>query len=376
MVLMLPAGPLPAAPPDAADVRIAVRVDARPFIWRDAVSGEYLGFFWDICTEGVQRAGYSFSETEVDAPARARFLNAGTGGFDLLCDPTTITLKRVENFAAGGAAELEFSPIIFVANASYVRNVQNRRLLGTEVEDPPECGRLIDRPVGASAAPQVREAQAEGPQEDERTWIERLERRFSFTLRPQEKKDPPAQRKFEVWGYVEGTTSADALGKYILPGDRPYPLPDGQPYPTVVCTRSFPSHSQAAAAFCNGNVDRYYGDLDIARAAIADHRTKDGSRCDVEAFSPEADISYEPYAFVVSSRLPEFPERFAVALYGMFGDGTIERLFSGHFADTPKSPYLSMLFRLNSIPAGAGNPTGSGAGNGPGVEGRAPETDP
>lgn len=88
----------------AEEVTIGVRDDARPFIWWDPDTKEYLGFFWDVCTEAVQRAGYRFHEVKVEAGKRADFLITGAGDFDLLCDPTTITLKRMQNFAYDGRA--------------------------------------------------------------------------------------------------------------------------------------------------------------------------------------------------------------------------------------------------------------------------------
>jgi hypothetical protein len=39
---------------NAEEVRIGARDDTKPFIWRDAETGNYLGFLWDVCTEAVQ----------------------------------------------------------------------------------------------------------------------------------------------------------------------------------------------------------------------------------------------------------------------------------------------------------------------------------
>ena len=69
--------------------------------------------------------------------------------------------------------------------------------------------------------------------------------------------------------------------------------------------------------------------------------------------APSGAGRYEPYAFVISSRThPGLPEKIDLALYSMFQDGTIERLFAGHFPDTKMSDFLNTLFRINSIPAG------------------------
>jgi hypothetical protein len=37
---------------------IAVRDDARPFVWRNEHTRAYTGFFYDICSLAVQKAGY------------------------------------------------------------------------------------------------------------------------------------------------------------------------------------------------------------------------------------------------------------------------------------------------------------------------------
>jgi hypothetical protein len=114
------------------EIIIAVRRDARPFIWKDRDTGQYLGFFWDICTEAVQRAGYRFRVEEIKAIGRKDFLSTGTQDYDLLCDPTTITLKRLQNFIRkNGASHLVFSPIVFVSNGTSSRKaVQNGRRHG------------------------------------------------------------------------------------------------------------------------------------------------------------------------------------------------------------------------------------------------------
>ncbi|TCR87908.1 hypothetical protein [Rhizobium sp. BK376] len=86
-------------------------------------------------------------------------------------------------------------------------------------------------------------------------------------------------------------------------------------------------------------------------------RVRAGVKCPAD-LSSTGNGDYEPYAVVLSSKhIPAFPERFTLALYGMFEDGTIERLFKGHFPDeTQKSQYLTILFAINSIPAGVPPP--------------------
>lgn len=349
LALLLSAPPNRAAPPQAERVVMGVRVDARPFIWRDGGTGHYLGFLWDVCTDAVQRAGYGVTEVEVTAATRDAFLNEGTGGYDLLCDPTTMTLERSEKFATGGPDQLAalralvFSPIIFVANASFVAKASDRNLPVPQLDPPLVCQPppAPGRTASDGESPDATTASASA----EPSWLERQERNYRFTLRPRPKTEA---RKYVIFGYVRGSTSAERL-------ERKPPTDET----LTICLRAMPSHAEAAAAFCNDQLDRYYGDLDIVREAIAGwNRDHDGT-CVIPPRTGAAAEFYEPYAFVVSSgRLHDFPERFTLALYGMFSDGTIERLFNGHFKDAPRSPYLDTLFRLNSIPsvaAGAPN---------------------
>ncbi|QND34673.1 amino acid ABC transporter substrate-binding protein (plasmid) [Sinorhizobium meliloti] len=343
---------------------VGVRDDARPFIWRDPATKDYLGFFWDICTEAVQRAGYHVQPEEVDAEKRAKFLTTGEGDFDLLCDPTTITLRRMQNFAHNGRAPaLEFSPIVFVANGSYV---QLKRVddapkasgrLPNEAPNSPSCGQILqwlqyagDRPpenwtwpAGTLPGNQgAKSTEVDGGDATAEGLLEWLERRFDFTLRrPQGNSEET--KTFEIWGYVEGSTIGETLEAQI--GRRS----QGN---WVICPIALPSHTKAAAEFCAHRLARYFGDLDIIKAALTEHRERNGSGCAADNSSANVG-TYEPYAFVLSShRFPDFPERLTLALYEMFGDGTIERLFAGHFPGAKKSQHLSTLFRINSIPEG------------------------
>lgn len=103
--------------------------------------------------------------------------------------------------------------------------------------------------------------------------------------------------------------------------------------------------------FCTGRIARYFGDADIIRAMIDSRSDLSAEPCAPDV-SYSAGLTYEPYAYVTSSRnIPDFPRKFDYALYEMFTDGTVERLFAGHFK-SGKSEYLRALFQINSIPRG------------------------
>ncbi|MBY5816002.1 transporter substrate-binding domain-containing protein [Rhizobium leguminosarum] len=310
------------------EITIGAREDARPFVWRDGDTGEYLGFLWDICTKATQRAGYSFHAIPLRAEDKAEFLNHGTRNYDLLCDPTTITLYRMKNFVEKGElSHLSFSPIVFVANGAYASH--------SSAEARPGWGETSDsQQTPQRCADLLKQAEEEIVEKRADPWI---------TMVPPTNK---GRLRFEIWGYVKGSTIGavleheNSLKQADSVGDRP-----------LVCLKDFASHEDAADWFCTDRLARYFGDADIIKATIKSRSERPGGSC-TSGVNFSADGTYEPYAYVTSSRnVLEFPKKFEYALYEMFTDGTVERLFTGHFS-SGKSEYLRTLFQINSIPRG------------------------
>lgn len=394
----------------AAPIKMAVRTDTRPFIWKNTASDEFLGFYWDICTEAIYRAGYQVETVEISSAERISILNTGRTGpddgrkatakiaslkgelpagsqaksasteIDFLCDPTTITLQRMRSFPIEEKTPvLHFSQIVFVANSSFVKSKQGKDITKNEgklPEDGPEptCDCIlpwIDH-LGATARgepspahsckppwwPEKTEEQADSsadgdatgtegePQAKQASFWDRFKIEFQFVPATPQQVKTEGPKDYEIWGYVEGSTIGDALNTLL---SKP---PRNRIGAKIVCSRSYTSHTAAARAFCNGNLSRYYGDLDIVQASLADQRNQTRTECAMDP-APSGTGRYEPYAFVISSRRhPGLPEKIDLALYSMFQDGTIERLFAGHFPDTQMSDFLNTLFRINSIPAG------------------------
>lgn len=390
-------------------IKMAVRTDTRPFIWKNNDSGEFLGFYWDICTEAIHRAGYQLETVEIGTAERKSILEAGrfktrenshapSGSeaadssistssnagsneteIDFLCDPTTITLQRLKSFPLeNDAPVLHFSQIVFVANSSFVKSKQGKDLTKNEAKLPedysnPTCDCIlpwIDHVSAASngePSPQNACDNAWWPEKDEETastgdeettgdvlpddkkqasFWDRFKIEFQFVPSTPQQVKTEGLKDYEIWGYVEGSTIGDALNVLL---NRP---PKNQIGTKIICSRSYSSHTSAARAFCKGELSRYYGDLDIVQASLADQRNQTRKECAMDP-APSASGRYEPYAFVISSRThPGLPEKIDLALYSMFQDGTIERLFAGHFPDTKMSDFLNTLFRINSIPAG------------------------
>ena len=339
-VLSFPVG-LSAQPSDVAEkptVTIGARVDGRPFIWQDGMTKEYLGFFWDICTEAVTRSGYKFEAHQIDAAARKEFLESGEGIFDLLCDPTTITLGRMKGFIdlidRDVGNRLRFSPVVFVANGSYIKTTRHPSLavgFGNFGEQIGDCAIAIT----ADKKPDQPKIRKEG------SFFQKMADRIPIQMLP-DKIPETADNKYEIWGYVEGTTSKGIVDRAIKRSGRQF----------TICPKPLAAHAQAAKEFCAGRLARYYGDVEIVRAAIEEVSSTSGTKCEAD-FKPTQSGSYEPYAFVVSARrFQTLPEQFDHALYGMFSDGTIDRLFVGHFPEKEKTQFLNTLFLINGLPPG------------------------
>jgi hypothetical protein len=344
------------------DIRIGVRVDTPPFVSIDPDSRAFVGYFYDVCTTAVTRAGYQFTQEPVDATARNAFLTSGDGRFDLLCDPTTITLARIANFSqlgpeteagsgTGGAAvkptELDFSQIVFVANGAYAErperpisrdetwSYQTVEFAKAQTETPEggaevaSCADLFAEIEAFGGRPE--DMGTEGP--ETRAW--RLRDHIALRLR-----QPEQTTRAEIRGFVFGSTTREAATRQMADQG------------VLACW--LPSHLEAARVFCEGRLDRYYGDLDVVRASIQRHVDRTGRPCPFED-PDQASFTYEPYAFVISDRLAGFPERFRCAIYSMFQDGTMENLYSGHFGEEKEmTNFVSALFEVNGIPAGGG----------------------
>ncbi|UVC19301.1 transporter substrate-binding domain-containing protein [Mesorhizobium onobrychidis] len=368
MVLLdaLMPGAARADPAQKPDVVIGARIDARPFVWRNPATKAYSGFLLDICTKSVVRAGFQFTVVDVDADKRVAFLQRGEGDYDLLCDPTTINLARMETFTGDGeVGKLSFSPIVFVANGSFVAQKPEREketgktfLKGTYRVD------VKNKAFGCNDLKKKLTQGTGHPADYVDATIEDSQLKPFLTLR---RPDPIDTKMFAAYGYVRGSTIGEQVqelakrsgedGLKICEDD--YASHDLATDASCkghlkICADDYASHDLAAEAFCKGRLARYFGDLDIITASLATYEKRHNVRCEAAAAPASAGTTYEPYALVASTRrFPDFPERLAYALYGMFQDGTIEGLFNGHFPGVQKSDHLKTLFAINSIPTGA-----------------------
>jgi hypothetical protein len=319
---------------DARDPRptvvIGVRTDTRPFAWQAEDNADtYRGFLVDICFDATTRAGYHFETVPIDATRREAVL---AGDFvvdgrpiDLLCDPTTITLARLDVLAGLAQPGAAFTPIVFVANGSYVRHAsfENRQPCVVGAKAGPGGAEAETRPACAT------EAAAGAP--GARTVV----------LPKDLDCDKPDASQYFVAGSVVGTTARATVRRAARLGQ--LNLKPGQ----ALCLAEAPSHEAGVTAFCDNAYHFYFGDLDIIQAR-RQQRADAGGGCDLAA--AERPLSYEPYALLVASSDAAFRARFITMVYEMFSDGSAAGLFDAHFPGHGKSNALGLLFRINSVP--------------------------
>ncbi len=264
-------------------VVVAFRQDAAPFSSGSAPDGPFSGLFVSFCEEAVKRAGYRIAK-RVAITAADRF-GPATVSFDLICDPTTVTQSR--------ARFMDFTPILFIANSSFLARPKVHILTEAEITGLPECRQI--------------------------------------------RATDPARQLVGV-GMV-GETTANAT--FQLARDQGW-LTDTADY--ALCPVSFTDHQTGVLAICNGPLSYYFGDVDILRAEVARQ-----TGCDLR---PAEFLAYEPYALQLPSHDTEFRRKFIAALYGLYADGTALKVYEATFGSAPMSGSLDMLFRINSIPLG------------------------
>lgn len=269
---------------EGQEIRIGMRADAKPFVY-EAAPGVFEGFLADICRGAVAAAGYSeVVEERIDARTRLGNPAQVGEGIDVVCDPTTLTLERAGRF--------DFSPIVFIANATFVTR----------------DARVFLTPEQAAASEACVEAVAAGA-------------------------------RVAAAGMLAGST---AIAAFDLARARGFL---GDPSEHEVCAITVESHLEGIDRLCGGDLSFYFGDADILRAFLQD-------RAGCRVTFNTSFLTYEPYALVVHRDDEDFRRRFIQAVYGLFADGSVEGFYTEHFGNRRKSDALSMLFGINSVPRG------------------------
>ena len=356
-------------------VRIGVREDSRPFAWRDlrpeTAEGDdpkhmiFRGFLVELCTKAAIHAEYRPELVPVTAKERRKFLGTldpeaasdlssdvvVVPDFDVLCDPTTVSLSRM--YRLGVDEKFVFSPILFVANSSFVR--------------PNPIALAAADAAGKWLAPAAGEEGDAGDFEFARTkekqeWLAKHGKKLDCV--PGKKPDGPELTA----GFVTGTTAEDAARAAIDLGR----LDPAKQY----CLYSFESHRDGMEAICRGIIGYYSGDIDIISAYETEIAAAPDKACKL-VYTRDF-LIYEPYALLVGEGLDGFRPKFIRELYRLFADDTVKDAFAAYFPARRASTALTMLFQINGIPMGTipARPAGAASGAEPtGADRAAPTTD-
>lgn len=340
----------------AADpIRVGIRHDAKPFVYREA--GEPKGFLFDLCKAVLDTSGLGYTLVDVNAANRLSWLG-DEDRIDLLCDPVTVTLDR--------AARFQFSPIVFVSGGSFLHfddKEQNDAiyLAGlARIEQAAADGTLTDfagrrlvpakngivtyengDPPGADAH-QIKVAPCHGIEESGRIGTIRI-------------------------GVLDGSTAPEIINNALRSGRSVIPRSGWD----TVCYKVFETHQTGIAALCSREPDSsgvplsyYFGDRDIILSYLDTLRTDGAVDCGPVAVSDRF-FSVEPYAMVYSDRVAPAEikilqkallETFSAVRETTTPTGTPWRttlpfeLFARYFPGKDPSPSLITLFKSMIVP--------------------------
>ena len=351
---------------------LGMRTDAMPFSWREWVPGQdagsrvkptYRGFLVDICVNAVRDAGYVFRQVPVNASDRKSILAGDTISYDgsdvsvdVLCDPTTITIERLESLA-----DHDFTPIVFVASSSLV----TRRLdpgvavANTDEQRKEEASKASIRSNKTAVSDASVESSNKVPSP-------------SGELGRADLHEHAATEDCRLKvGFVGGTTAEETYltavraGRVKLdsPELNPGNLDERSEGAEEYCPYEAPSHKKGVDKLCDGEIQSYIGDNDIVeayRALYNKNKELDAPECKLLY---RGEPRYEPYALLVRKDDDQFRRRFIRAVYGLFEDSSVEHFFEARFPDKSLSGMLETLFRITAIPSGSAVVTENSGGN-------------
>ncbi len=276
---------------EGTGIWMAVREDAKPFAWQEQESGSFRGYLFELCTEAVEIANYVIADVVPTQAKDREVLVEGAEEIDLVCDPMTITVAR--------ARQIDFSPIVFIANSTFVTSNRPKQFAKDDPVVPEDCLKYLE------ALPNGQE------------------------------------KKVVLAGMVIGTTSVggfeaarkiDASGFSALPDDVAF----------VVCKKEVRDHITGIRLFCSGELGYYFGDIDIIRAYLADH-----PQCDYSFES--AFLQYEPYALALTSTGSDsICRRLSAAVFYLFSTGAALEMYNTYFSVDGKVRPMAEFFKCCS----------------------------
>lgn len=233
--------------------------------------------------------------TDPDRAGRDRFTLLGDK-IDILCDPASINLERVRNFAV--------SPPLFLTGVSYLTREDN---IPPSRDRCPDPGKALIGIVGSTNAAQ-------------------------HGIRAIVEADEWSQYKSSVLGAIKGGSAAagrcpvapsDTSGGYIFAGK---------------------THEEVARAFCNGDVSYYVGDLEI----ILEHARMEPGCDPIPAAQSFTNDRYGIFAQIDYSKTAKALQigRFFEVLNREIAssDSLLDRAYNAEFGDATKSRKLELFF--------------------------------
>lgn len=326
----------------AETLRVGVRVDAAPFAWKQG--SDYKGLIVDLCRYALQAAHLSATMVDAEGLDRLeRLVGAADGsprGYDMLCDPTSITLGRAEQFY--------FSPPIFVSGGSYARS----KTAHTDFHDAARKEFDTRNANGAQTLGSDGTLYGAGTLAAEGTSRQ-------TTIPACDVLGPDAIIGARV-GHVTATTGEAAIARAWASDQPPAVLSAYQ----TICSQPMASHAEAVEALCTGKISFHFGDRDIIDYYLRTWTPPDGApACDAQLAGDF--YTSEPYAIAISPELP--PQTVLRINWGILtalGSGVRDTgageagavvsltayLFAKYFRERQMSNTLSELYTILRVP--------------------------
>lgn len=146
-----------------------------------------------------------------------------------------------------------------------------------------------------------------------------------------------------VVGYLDGTTSGIAVE--IARSRKIFDVIGNADIDPVMVA----DHDEGIRRICNGDLEFYFGDLDILRALKKDYVENGQGTCDNVSDSQQSTFSYEAYALAVNPGRPDVAMALQEGLYKVFSKETAYRIYERNFKEGHRSSALQAVFTLNGV---------------------------
>ncbi len=114
-------------------IRIGVRKDCPPFSYEVDGKGRYRGYSVNLCEEIANRNNLSISYVSVTA--QDRFIKLNNDEIDILCEATTVTLKRMHRFGTTMYTFISGASLMYAPGTARAPEIKIGVLKGTTTEN-------------------------------------------------------------------------------------------------------------------------------------------------------------------------------------------------------------------------------------------------